>query len=233
MNLFGRNKPKLESHTWQAWLILVPVLVLALAGLHALRQDRRLVESEARDRARRLANDWLRSISEEWDATEARATNRSPDALSRSEPSDGYFFQLDRMGHLLVPPDYSPVPDPEPFNFGALTPDQLQRWQAARQIELQSNDSLEIAEAFRLFADAQLSPEFEAWGRFGAACISRELAERKPPRPSRTSRQLFRSGHRERAPLQSFGGTASAEARQVPPKPCRSFVPTPSIAPRC
>ena len=167
--MFGQRKPKLESHSWQAWLILLPVLVLALAGLHALRQDRRLVESEARDRARRLANDWLRSISEEWDATEARATNRSPDALSRSEPSDGYFFQLDPMGNLLVPSDYSPVPDPEPFNFGGLTPDQLQRWQAARQLELQSEDSIKIAEALQHFAENPLPPRLEAWGRFGAA----------------------------------------------------------------
>src|SRR6266496_2668844 len=42
---------------WQALLILLPVCVLSVFGVASLRQDRLLVEQEARERAGRIAED--------------------------------------------------------------------------------------------------------------------------------------------------------------------------------
>jgi len=42
---------------WQALLILLPVCVLSVFGVASLRQDRLLVEQEARERAGRAAED--------------------------------------------------------------------------------------------------------------------------------------------------------------------------------
>jgi hypothetical protein len=42
---------------WQGILILLPAVVLAAAGLYAIRQDRLLVAQEAAEEARKLASD--------------------------------------------------------------------------------------------------------------------------------------------------------------------------------
>jgi signal transduction histidine kinase len=42
---------------WQGWLILLPVVVLTALGFYAVRQDKRLVEQEARQRAAELAGE--------------------------------------------------------------------------------------------------------------------------------------------------------------------------------
>jgi sensor domain CHASE-containing protein len=47
---------------WQAFLILLPVVLLTVAGLWALHQDRRLVEQDARDRATEILSSLARQV---------------------------------------------------------------------------------------------------------------------------------------------------------------------------
>ena len=48
----AQTKP--PSFLWQGLLIVLPVVLLAALGLLSLRQDRRLAEQDAQDRAREL-----------------------------------------------------------------------------------------------------------------------------------------------------------------------------------
>lgn len=52
-----RNAQRVASFWWQGLLIVLPTVVLAAVGFRALRQDQRLVEQEARQRAAEMARD--------------------------------------------------------------------------------------------------------------------------------------------------------------------------------
>ena len=53
----GRRTQRVFGFWWQGLLILLPTVVLAAVGFRALRQDQRLVEQEARQRAAEMARD--------------------------------------------------------------------------------------------------------------------------------------------------------------------------------
>jgi len=114
---------------WQALLILLPVVVLAVLGLFSLRQDKTLAQREASERAQMIAEDLLPKL---W--ANLTATNLS----ARPEHQA---FCVNAAGELVFPPPISALPVPQPFDTARLTTDQLRLWQAAQRAESAETDN--------------------------------------------------------------------------------------------
>jgi hypothetical protein len=98
---------------WHGLLILLPVALLAAVGFFSLRQDRRLAQREAAERAQALADQVANEI---WAELTGHKDPGSP------------AFQVDRDGQLLFPPPFAPAPTPRPLNTAALNPEQARLW---------------------------------------------------------------------------------------------------------
>src|SRR5690349_10385647 len=112
-----RAKP---SFLWQAVLITLPVVILAVLGFVSLRQDRLLARQEATERARALAETLAPRL---W--TELSLFNGKEVPAGRS-------FQVNSAGELVFPRTSPPMP-PEP----ALNRKDLNRTQAGLWVEAQ------------------------------------------------------------------------------------------------
>ena len=158
----------------QGSLILLPVLVLAVIGFYALRQDRRMIEADAKERAHQLATRWLQAISLEWSAAEANWTNRLQllHSMSIEQRPRACFFEMDAQGRLLFPPAYPAVPEPQPLVAPAeLNPDQARLWDAARIADVRAEQAGDVAIAWRQFLESQPPTRFTAAARFSLACV--------------------------------------------------------------
>ncbi len=125
----ARNHRKPTFH-WQAILIVLPVIVLAVFGAVSLRQDRVLVEHEANERAQAAAD---RLASRLWSALTATNT----------DDSDIYSFQVNDAGDLLFPPSYPAVPTPKSFAGSEFTAEQRRVWMAVQQVGGSETDPAE------------------------------------------------------------------------------------------
>lgn len=144
----GPRTQRKPTFLWQAVLILLPVVVLAIVGSLSLRQDRLLAEREAAERAQAIADDLLPRI---W--AELSATNNA-DGSSR------LVFKTDNAVQLIFPPPCDLVPTPQPFNLAELTPEQARLWEEAHQA--QSNGQGGASKKYRDFIASQPSPRFAA-----------------------------------------------------------------------
>src|SRR5512146_3032292 len=106
------------SFLWQALLIVLPVVLLAVVGFVSLRQDRLLVQSEAAERAQALARNLVSLV---WG-----------DLTAKPQGFETRAFQVDSNGQLLFPPPLELLPDPQSFKTVALTPAQRGLWLAAQ-----------------------------------------------------------------------------------------------------
>jgi signal transduction histidine kinase len=114
------------SFLWRGAMILLPLILLAGMGIYSLRQDRLLVEVEARERCQGLAEEYARSL-----------------ALELQSPAPQFFSEitLDADGSLLAvggsrsraTRDDSMLP--HPLAETGLTPEQRKAWEAARAAE--------------------------------------------------------------------------------------------------
>src|SRR5436190_21457654 len=91
---------------WQALLILLPVCVLAVFGVASLRQDRLLVEQEARERASRVAEDLSERI---WNGflgvnADCVPSDRDPAKAAATERlKDDVIVEVSSEGDLVRP----------------------------------------------------------------------------------------------------------------------------------
>src|SRR5437763_10444837 len=93
----AKRKP---NFFWQAVLILLPVLVLAVVGFLSLRQDRLLATKEAQERAQIIADDLLPKLE---------------NALTGTNTGTSFRFQVGTDGALLFPPPTKALPEPKPL----------------------------------------------------------------------------------------------------------------------
>jgi hypothetical protein len=107
------RQPRKPGFFWQGVLIVLPVGVLAGAGLLSLRQDRVLARLEATERAQALAEE---SAQELW--AELTAPPRGDEPV----------FLVDGAGELVFPPSCPAVPTPQPLDLAALTEAQARLW---------------------------------------------------------------------------------------------------------
>ncbi len=142
-------------------LILLPVFLLAAFSLHAVRQDRLLVEQEAQERATELARELADRLHEG-----LAALARNPAAGESVWPVR---FDLDAQGGLIVPPHR---PDPSsfwPFDFDELGSEARGLWLAAQDEEYRGETAAEVAAAWRRVIEANLPPRWTAAATYNLA----------------------------------------------------------------
>ncbi len=101
---------------WQATLILLPVVILAVVGLLFLRQDKLLARREAEAQAQSLADDMLAKCWSVLFATNG-STVAGPHAI-----------MVDAQGNLQFPPPLQPTPSPITLDLSQLNPEQQTLW---------------------------------------------------------------------------------------------------------
>ncbi len=112
MARISQRKP---SFLWQGIFILLPVVVLAGAGLYSLREDRKLAQREAREKAQALADEMVRVL---W--------TELTDPVNLAQFTN-HTFRVDAEGRLLVPPPEPVLPVPQRLELSGLSEVQ-QRW---------------------------------------------------------------------------------------------------------
>jgi signal transduction histidine kinase len=126
-------RPQRQStFLWQGLLILLPVAVLVVVGWLSLRQDKRLAQREAEERAQLIGEELAVKI---WSALAGLATNQSW-SLS---------FRVNELSQLISPPAYAPIPTPNPLPLIDLNSRQQQLWRMIQSMEIQRNDSAFIS----------------------------------------------------------------------------------------
>jgi len=150
----GTRTQRKPTFLWQALLILLPVVVLAVVGALSLRQDRLLAQQEATQRAQAIADDLLPHI---WGELTARTDANGSNRLA---------FQTGQAGRLIFPPPCELVPTPQPFNLAALTAEQARLWQTLRRAEREGSVFAE-SETYRAFLASNPPDNFAAVASYG------------------------------------------------------------------
>jgi signal transduction histidine kinase len=158
-----------SGFAWRAVLIVLPVLLLALFGGLSLRQDRRLVESEIRERsqahAEQAAESCLRMLLEQ-----PRLGAQRVDATGL--PGEGgaaaLMFRIAADGRLLSPPDYAEVPEPQLRDTSRLTEQQAALW---KRLESEADHTTNRLEGWREFLAGGPPEEFAALGYYRFGCL--------------------------------------------------------------
>jgi len=158
---WSQQKPKFF---WQAILILFPVTVLAGVAFLSLRQDKRLAQSEAAERAQSIADELVERV---WSTLNQDSTNNGAPG--------GVAFQVDPAGQLLFPPPAVAWPVPQVLKLSELDPEQERAWQAAHTVELQHTNLASAEEYFSKFLELKPPTRFAAAARYSLGLL---LAER-------------------------------------------------------
>lgn len=145
----GTRAQQTPRFFWQALLILLPVVVLAIVGSLSLRQDRILAEHEATERAQAIANDLLPRI---WAELSAPAD---------AGGSARIVFQTDAAGRLVFPPPCDLVPIPQPLDVAEFQPEQTKLWLGIEDAR-QRGAIFELPVFYRNFIAAQPPADFAA-----------------------------------------------------------------------
>ena len=125
-----------KTFFWQAALILLPVVVLALIGWASLRQDKILAEHDARERAQAVADQLLPVLSTELTASPS------------NESSNQVVLQIDDAGQLLFPPPYPTTPEPQPFSLDDLSAEQRRLWVVSQNAAKAPIDAIAACQQF-------------------------------------------------------------------------------------
>jgi signal transduction histidine kinase len=144
---------------WQALLIVLPVIVLAVVGFVSIRQDKLLAQHEAADRAQTIADDLLPRL---W--AELMATNL-PHA------SEYHAFRVDKAGQLLFPPLVADLPVPIPFDLAQLNPAQRKLWETAQASESDDRTRTAAMQAYRDFLDSTPPENFAATAEYALGLL--------------------------------------------------------------
>jgi signal transduction histidine kinase len=156
------------TFVWQGLLIVLPVAALTLVGFLSLRQDRRLAEQEARERAQTLADQLAEDI---WQQLSLLAPV-SPDAGPFPVPLPPCpRFQLGEQGELAYPPACPEAQAPPPLDATALTAAQAQLWLAARAAEFTTEDPAGATAAYQQFLDTKPPEAFAALATYAAGVL--------------------------------------------------------------
>ena len=122
----NQNPQQRPVFLWRGLLIILPVVVLAAAGFVSLRQDRRLVEHEAIERAQDLADGLVPGL---WHT------------LMITRESELPAFTIGASGDTSFPPSFPPVLSPLQLEGDSLSSAQRQQWLAARALDAGLGDS--------------------------------------------------------------------------------------------
>jgi signal transduction histidine kinase/tetratricopeptide (TPR) repeat protein len=157
----GEQKPKFF---WQATLVLLPVMVLAGVAFFSLRQDKRLAQSEAAERAQSIADELM---------------GRVRSLISQTSTNDDSYyvsaFEVDTAGQLVFPPPRPDWPLPQELELSVLDPEQARTWQAARNLEIQHTNLASAEQCYSNFLASNPPKRFAASGNYARALLLDEI----------------------------------------------------------
>ncbi len=110
----GPQTQRQPTFFWQGLLILLPVAVLAAAGMISLRQDKVIAQHDAIERAQAIADDLAAKIGNEFTTQES----------SFLDPSNRPVFEVNAAGRLIYPPAVEPAEMTGPENTQTRSADQ-------------------------------------------------------------------------------------------------------------
>ena len=150
---------KKPTFFWQGALILLPLILLVGVGFYFLRQDELLAKAEAKERAQRYADELERKI-----AGSLAALSDEVHGYRTLNQAGVPTFVVSTNGELIAPPRaVDPIPEPLPPN--ALTPQQLQLWNAAASAEFTNRQT--AIDLYRSFLKSELPLQpFRARGSY-------------------------------------------------------------------
>jgi len=161
----GNKRPKF---VWQAILITLPVLVLAGVAFLSLRQDKRLAQSEATERAQAIAEELCSQV---WN--EINQVNPTEKAPGRSA------FQVDTAGRLLFPPSSADWPSPRPLDLAALKPDEARAWQSAQNVAPDPTERSTAAAFYMDFLAINRPKRFAATGSYALGLLLAQQGDKE------------------------------------------------------
>jgi signal transduction histidine kinase len=165
-----------SDFAWRAALIVLPVLLLAVFGGLSLRQDRRLVESEMRERSHAYA---------EQAAEHCYRLLVEPRRIG--DEAAPVTLRITSGGRLESPPDYPAVPEPQVRDTSRLAEEQAVLWKQLESAPRQAE--ADRREAWRQFLSTALPEEFAALGHYRLGCL---LAAEGQPEATNTLQTLIR-----------------------------------------
>src|SRR3954471_23133202 len=143
---------------WQGLLLVLPLLVLSAVGLVALRQDKKLAQQEASERAQSIADQLLPVLWNE--LVDTNITSAS-----------GNVFELNENGDLIYPPPVQSTPVPQPLDTERLSTLQKQLWSRARQLECETGDQTSAMQSYREFLDSKPPNNFIAQAEYSLGVL--------------------------------------------------------------
>ena len=150
-------------------LLAVPVLVLSIFGLLSLRQDRKIVESEVRERAQAFANEAAERCWKRLTTISGIDTIRAPlDWPTGSHPVEG-LLRVSTNGALVTPPPLQALPAPALVDLAALAPEQAELWRRIEADRGAGSGPTNAIENLRAFLATHPPAEAEARARFRLA----------------------------------------------------------------
>src|SRR5438309_1315146 len=167
---------------WQALLILLPVCVLSVFGVASLRQDRLLVEQEARERAGRVAEDLSERIWNGLLGVNADFVPIGPRSMLEvvGKSRDEVIVEISPEGDLVRPPPFASAPTPQPLDDASLDEPQREIWREARRADFADGDAEAAIHAYGRFIESRPPAEFAAAARVSLGVLllrQRRLSE--------------------------------------------------------
>ncbi len=201
------SRPAAPRFFWQGVFIVLPVVVLAGAGLFSIRQDHAMAQREAIERAQALADQIASTL---WfELTDP----------SRLVQFTNHAFRIDSEGRLQFPPPAPSVPVPQPLDMAVLDAVQRSLWSAA---QANGRAAIEACREFLLLkppgnyaaaAQYRLGLLLEAEGNAPEAlAMFKLLAEQHPEARSESGLPLASLAELRRLTLASSNDTAGLEA---------------------
>ncbi len=153
---------------WQGLLIVLPLVVLAALGIVSLRQDRKLVEGEVRERSRQFT---AAAADRCWKRLATLGASELAAPPLAIKPG---LFQVSSEGELIMPPHYPSVPIPNFTEVTRLKPQQADLW---RRVEVRETTDAPVASRIahlRSFLGTQPPLEYTALAHFWLAKLLRQ-----------------------------------------------------------
>jgi signal transduction histidine kinase len=172
------REPRKPTFLWQGLLILLPVVVLAGAGFYSLREDKRLVQIEATEKAQAAA-DWAAQFL--WSELTAK---EKLDPFTFTNQA----FRVDASGRLIFPPPSAGIPEARPLDSVDLDEPRRALWLVANRPELDpASRSAAIAACEQLLA-GPISSNFAAQVQFRRSHLL--ASDGKPAEAAESLRRL-------------------------------------------
>ena len=165
------RRKDLRGFLWPTLCLVLPVLVLALLGLYLLRQDKFMVEREARERAR------------EWSS---RAAGWLPQAVLGQDlaaftnyaapwPMGKVFFQVNEQMQLVFPPQVTERGNE--LLADEMSPELRRLWDEAERLEFAANDLEAALKAWEQVTEMELPEGARALAEFNQAVLLQKLQQ--------------------------------------------------------